>query len=75
MKKQKRLSLSLDVDDFIYFQNLSEKTGLAKSTLFMLIMNGFKRDIENAKYTESIRLVEAWCSKSLHKVILTRSEK
>ena len=68
----KRITISLHEDDFEFLQNLSDKTGLSKSTLFGLTLGGLQRDIKAAKYTEAIRLIEAWCSKSLHKLVLTK---
>ena len=68
--KTVQTKITLTEDDTARLQKLSDNTGLAKSTLVKLMINGTLRDIQKNPYESgSSSLILAWCSKTTESVL------
>jgi len=64
MVQTTQIKITLSQEDAERFQQLSDNTGLAKSTLVKLMLNGSLRDMKKQPYAgDSSRLILAWCGK------------
>ena len=69
MVKTTRIAIRLTEDDTKRFQQLSENTGLKKSTLVKLMLCGTLRDLKNYKKSQISYLMAAWSSKKYEDMI------
>jgi len=63
MVKSVRILIRLTEDDSKRLQQLSENTGLRKSTLVKLMLGGTLRDLKHYKKSQISYLLSAWSSK------------
>lgn len=68
--KTVQTKLTMSVDDTERLQQLSDNSGLSKSTLVKLMINGTLRDIQNKPYESGAgSLILAWCSKTTETIL------
>ena len=70
MVKTQQVKVTLTEVDANRLQQLSDNTGLAKSTLVRLMLGGTLRDLQKKPYESGAgSLILAWCSKTTEAVI------
>lgn len=69
MVKTERIAIRLTEEDTKRFQQLSDNTGLKKSTLVKLMLGGTLRDLKHYKKSQVSYLLAAWSSKSYETMI------
>lgn len=69
MVRSEQVKITLEEIDAKRLQQLSDNTGLAKSTLVKLMLGGTLRDLQNDAKSESASLIRAWCSKSTQVIV------
>ena len=71
MVKTVQTKITMTEDDTARLQQLSDNTGLAKSTLVRLMLGGTLRDMQKDPYQSgSGSLILAWCSKTKETVLV-----
>jgi len=67
--KSKQIKLTLLEQDADRLEKLSDNTGLSKSTLVKIMLNGTLRDLRNEGISETGLLISAYCNRPVEKII------